>query len=108
MCRTARANAGIARAASSSSSRVSMKIDGRDRRSRGSVDRHTAHSHPIIGTPCEVPLPSSVILRLNDPFAGARRLDEAQAELVEDLFENLAFFSSQVAPRFLIEQREDR
>ena len=28
--------------------------------SRGSVDRHTAHSQPMNGTPCEVPLPSTV------------------------------------------------
>src|SRR5205809_4385901 len=84
-----------------------MKMEGRVRRSRGSVDRHTSQSHPIIGTPCEVPLPSSVILRFNDPFAAARRLDEAQAELVENLFQNLALFSGQIAPRFLIEQRED-
>jgi hypothetical protein len=30
---------------------------GRVRLSRGSSDMHTAHPHPIIGTPCEVPLP---------------------------------------------------
>ena len=38
----------------------SIRIDGRSRRSCGSVDRHTAQSHPIEGTPCEVPLPSTV------------------------------------------------
>ena len=42
-----------------------MRIDGRVRRSRGSVERHTAQSQPIAGTPCDVPLPSTVTLRLN-------------------------------------------
>jgi hypothetical protein len=32
----------------------------RDLRSRGSVEWHTAQSHPICGTPNEVPVPSSV------------------------------------------------
>ena len=35
----------------------SRAIDGRSRVSRGSVDRQTSQSHPIIGTPCEVPVP---------------------------------------------------
>jgi hypothetical protein len=30
------------------------------RRSRGSADRHTAQAQPIIGTPCDVPLPNTV------------------------------------------------
>ena len=38
----------------------SIRIDGRVRRSRGSVDRQTAQSQPIAGTPCDVPLPSTV------------------------------------------------
>jgi len=42
-------------------------MDGRIRRSRGSVERQTAHSQAIIGTPCDVPVPSSVTLRLNRP-----------------------------------------
>src|ERR1035437_3714117 len=63
---------------------ISMRIDGRSRRSCGSAERQTAQSHPISGTPCDVPLPSTVILRFNDPFAAARRFDEAQTELVED------------------------
>jgi hypothetical protein len=37
-----------------------MYIDGRSRRSRGSVERQVAQAQPIIGTPCEVPVPSSV------------------------------------------------
>ncbi len=37
------------------------RIDGRQRRSRGSSDRHVAHSQPIIGTPCDVPVPRKVM-----------------------------------------------
>lgn len=32
-------------------------MEGLDRESRGSVDRQTTQSHPIIGTPCDVPVP---------------------------------------------------
>ena len=32
------------------------------RLSRGSVDVQTAHSHAMNGTPCDVPLPRTVIL----------------------------------------------
>ena len=44
----------------SRSSPKSSRIDGRVRRSRGSVDRHTAQSQPMAGTPCDVPVPSIV------------------------------------------------
>jgi hypothetical protein len=37
-----------------------LDVDGRLRRSRGSVDRHTAQVQPIIGTPCDVPLPRTM------------------------------------------------
>ena len=50
---------------------TSIRIDGRVRRSRGSVDRQTAQSQPIIGTPCDVPVPRTVTLRLNDPLSAA-------------------------------------
>src|SRR5438034_5032182 len=86
---------------------ISMRIDGRVRRSRGSVDRQTAQSHPIIGTPCDVPVPSSVILRLNDASAAVLRLDEAHPELVEHFLEDLPFFGGQVAARFFLEKRKD-
>ncbi len=36
------------------------RIDGRDRLSRGSVDRQTAQVQPIIGTPIDVPVPRNV------------------------------------------------
>src|SRR5438477_7213317 len=38
----------------------SIMMEGRVRRSRGSVERQTAQSHPNVGTPMDVPLPSTV------------------------------------------------
>jgi hypothetical protein len=35
-------------------------IEGRVRRSMGSVEWQTAHGHPKVGTPIDVPLPSTV------------------------------------------------
>jgi hypothetical protein len=52
--RTLAANAGPALSGS-------IRMDGRVRRSRGSVDRHTEQSQPMAGTPWEVPLPRTVI-----------------------------------------------
>lgn len=40
--------------------RVSTMADVRSRLSRGSVERQTAHRHPMTGTPCEVPVPRKV------------------------------------------------
>jgi hypothetical protein len=40
---------------------AAMKIDGRSRVSRGSSERQVLHSQPIIGTPCDVPVPRNVI-----------------------------------------------
>src|SRR5678815_5190030 len=58
-------------------------IDGRRRLSRGSVERHTSQSQPIIGTPEDVPVPRNVTrpawcitLRLR------RRLNAAQGDVV--------------------------
>jgi hypothetical protein len=90
-----------------------MRTDGRVRRSRGSVERHTAQSHPIAGTPCDVPLPSTVTLRLNNALSiarglrGPRRFNKAQAQLVENLFEDLTLLSREVPSGLLIEERED-
>src|SRR4029079_15094283 len=96
--RTARANAGSPSPSSGSSS---SRIDGRVRRSFGSVEGQTAQSHPIDGTPCDVPLPSTVTLRLNNLLSAAGGLDEAHAQLVEHRLEHLTFFSREVALRFL-------
>src|SRR5580698_3031127 len=38
----------------------SIRTEGRVRRSWGSEEWHTAQSHPMVGTPIEVPLPSTV------------------------------------------------
>ena len=38
----------------------SIMIEGRVRRSWGSLEWHTAQSHPSVGTPIDVPLPSTV------------------------------------------------
>ena len=48
------------RRAAAAVGRSSIRIDGRVRRSRGSVERQTAQSQPIAGTPCDVPLPRTV------------------------------------------------
>src|SRR5438445_4911104 len=84
-----------------------IRIDGRVRRARGSRERQTSQSQPIIGTPCDVPVPSSVTLRLNNALPGCRRLDKSQAELVQYLLEHLSLFRRQVAARLLIEQRQN-
>ena len=46
-------------------------------------------------------------LRLDDARAAVRHLDEALAQLEEELFEQLPFFERQVPLRLLLEQRED-
>src|SRR5829696_5903255 len=75
---------------------TSIRMDGRVRRSRGSDDRQTAQSQPIAGTPCDVPLPRTVMrsedagpraeatrqLRFDDAFARARGFDKPHAQLV--------------------------
>src|SRR5690606_3800264 len=38
--------------------------EGRSLLSRGSADKQTSQSQPMIGTPCEVPVPKKVILIL--------------------------------------------
>src|SRR5207237_4068961 len=85
----------------------SIRIDGRVRRALGSVDRQTRQSQPIIGTPCDVPVPRSVILRLNNTLPAAGRLDVAQTQLVEHLLEHLPLLRGQIAARLLLEKRED-
>src|SRR5215467_2788081 len=74
-------------------SSTSMRIEGRVRRSRGSVDVHTAQSQPIEGTPLDVPLPRTVTRmgsnprqnpgsRRDDPLLAGRALHESHAKLV--------------------------
>ena len=40
-----------------------MSTEVRSRRSRGSEDVQVAQSQPIIGTPCEVPVPRNVMFK---------------------------------------------
>src|SRR3954469_5808461 len=105
--RTARATGDSAALSWPPSADSSIRIDGRVRRSLGSVERQTRQSQPIIGTPCDVPVPSSVTLRLNNPLSAAGRLDVAQAQLVEHLLEDLPLFGAEVAAGLLLEQRQD-
>jgi hypothetical protein len=48
-----------------------MRIEARDLVSRGSSDRQTAQSQPIIGTPCDVPEPSTRTLAIEAGGFGA-------------------------------------
>src|SRR5712692_2581813 len=90
-----------------SGSGSSRRMDGRVRRSCGSSERHTAQSQPIAGTPPDVPLPRTMTLRLNNPLPTPAGLDEAQAELIEHLLQELALLGGQIAAGLLLEQRED-
>src|SRR5262245_9958496 len=108
-CRTAAATAetGCPSSEPGGSGR-SISTDVRMRRSRGSAERQTSQSQPIIGTPYDVPVPRRVTLRLNNPLsAAARCLDESQPELVEHLLEHLPFVERQIAACLLFEERED-
>ena len=70
-----------------------------------------AQSQPIIGTPCDVPVPRKVI------FKGAKasmirllallRLDEAQAQLVEQIVEEPRFLVVRLPLVFCCSMRED-
>src|SRR5215471_18777950 len=84
-----------------------MRMEGRVRRSRGSLEWQTAQSHPIIGTPWDVPVPRRVILRFNDPLAAALRLDVPEAQLVEYLLEDLALLGRQIAARLHLKHLEN-
>src|SRR5262245_36975530 len=99
---------------------MSMRIDGRVRVSRGSVDRQTAQLQPMNGMPCDVPLPKTVTCttrgsglgtrgssRMDDAWRLAARLEEAHPKLVEDLLEHLTLLGREVATCLLFEQRED-
>jgi nucleoside triphosphate diphosphatase len=60
----------------------------------GAQHRHLAVDHPAA-------------LRRDDARFRLARLDEAKAQLVEDLIEQLPFFRTQIAPRLRLEQRQD-
>ena len=71
--RTAAANAdALMSGGSCGPGTISIRIDGRVRVSRGSVDRQTSQSQPIAGTPCHVPLPRTVMRRAEGKGIGLR------------------------------------
>src|SRR5579862_5748863 len=93
----------------------SSRMDGRMRLSCGSVERHTAQSQAIAGTPCDVPVPSRVTRMqeasgcsgLNDPRRAALDLDVAHPQFEQDLLDDLALLRRQIAARLVLEQREN-
>src|SRR4029453_6721244 len=82
--------------------------DGRRRLSRGSSERQVLHSQPIIGTPCEVPVPRNVIskLGLDDPALALLSLDVAHPQLVEQVVNELGLVGRQVALRLLLQEAD--
>ena len=58
---------------------ASTWIDGRSRLSCGSVDRHTAHVQPMLGTPDEVPAPRNVMRAFTPRLGRGRPRDFAGA-----------------------------
>src|SRR5579872_4677648 len=91
----------------------SSMIEGRVRRSCGSVERHTAQSHPKVGTPIDVPLPSTVKVafifsvltsgrsgrgsRLRRTRDGVRYLHIGHAQFVQTILQEILFDRRQVA-----------
>src|SRR5262245_48692990 len=78
---------------------VSTKIEGRRRVSRGSADRQTAQSQPIIGTPCDVPVPRKVTFNsgFDDALLSTLSLHEAHPQVVQEVVEHLRFRGREVA-----------
>src|SRR5262249_31668033 len=101
------AEGGNARVSSSVDAWISMRMDGLVRRSLGSLERHTPQSQPIIGTPCEVPVPSRVTLRLNRLFPAASDLHESKPQFVQDLLEYLTLLGAEVTSGLLVEERKN-
>src|SRR4051812_27555190 len=100
-------------------SSVAMSTEVRSRRSFGSVDLQTAQSQPIIGTPCDVPVPRNVIftaneadrrrraLREDDALLAFLGLDETHAELVQQVVDQLRLGRKQVALRLGLQHRQN-
>src|SRR3954471_22708938 len=118
-CRSACARrSGPASTRSCPPSPVATSTEVRIRRSRGSADLQTVQSQPIIGTPCDVPVPRKVIftadaappgrrLREDDALLAFLGLDEAHAELVEQIVDELGLGRQQVALRLRLQHGED-
>jgi hypothetical protein len=71
--------------------RSSIVMDGRVRRSRGSVERQTPQPQPIDGTPATRAAPRTRDSRFNNALPAAGSFDESEPQLVEDLPEDAAF-----------------
>src|SRR5438876_3959560 len=96
----------------------STSTEGRVRWSRGSEEWHTAQSQPMVGTPIDVPLPSTVSLAfiVNGfpfPYRSLRRpshrighFDVGHAQLVKNVLEKVFFGGSQVAFGFFRQQTQ--
>jgi hypothetical protein len=70
------------------------RSDGRSRLSRGSVERHTLHVQPIIGTPCDVPVPRNIrragtcdarrAFTLREPPGDGERVERSSLDCARD------------------------
>ena len=92
---------------------ISMRIDGRVRRSRGSVERQTAavaadHRHTVRGAGAEEGMFKRCSSEFDYAFPSPEGLDKPHPELVEHLFEHLTLLGREVAARLLIENPESR
>src|SRR5436190_16055127 len=82
-----------------------IRMDGRSRLSRGSVEVHTLQWHPMVGTPTLVPEPSTVIRRgtsgirlLSRRLAGViRDLNEAEPKLGKGILEQALLLEGEIA-----------
>ena len=83
-------------------------MDGRSRVSRGSSERQVGQSHAIIGTPWDVPVPRNVIFTRSglDDARLLLRLDEAHAQVEEQIVEELRFRGIEIPLRLALQQRQ--
>ena len=80
-------------------------------------DRQVSHSQPIMGTPCDVPVPRNVIRTptaaapatsgLDDAPLALLGLDEAHAQLVQQIVDELGFGLGEIPARLLLQHRDD-
>src|SRR3954471_22749630 len=92
-------------------SSVSTYTDARHRLSRGSAERHVSQSQPIIGTPCDVPVPRNVmrkgVLWLDDALLALLRLHVADPQFVEQIVDETRFGFDQVAFGLLLQHGDE-
>src|SRR3982751_5849875 len=86
-----------------------MRMEGRRRLSRSSVDVHTLQLQPMVGTPTLVPDPKTVIATSGIYcrfFAGFHRLDVAEAQFGERILDQALLVHGQIALCFIREHCE--